>query len=370
MTPPSEAKAPPVKGTGLVLCGGGITGAMYEVGCLAALEEAFPDFRATDFEVFVGTSSGSTVAMALAGGLDATRLYRALLDPADDLFPLQRQHLLRFDVKEWGRVASSALGSARHLFTSATSRPLELDVWTELERFTDSLPAGLFSLDAYEKFLEGMMRRRGIPTRFEDMPRKLVIVANDLDDGRRAIFGTGELASVPVAKAVVASSATPALFVPVRVGDRDYVDGGLGEVGHVDIAEDFGCDTVLVINPMVPVRSDIRDRNVPTGAGKRARVRDKGMLWVVNQSWRMRTEGRFHRLLDDYRAIHPSLVVSLLEPAPDDALMFMYSPMNFGARRVILEDGFKATKQRLADPDHALRRALEAKGLAYTAKGA
>lgn len=364
----AKETSPAVSGTGLVLCGGGITGAMYEVGCLAALEECFPDFRATDFEVFVGTSSGSTVAMALAGGLDATRLYRALLDPADDLFPLQRQHLLRFDVKEWGRVWSSALGSARHLFSSAASRPLDLNVWTELERFTDSLPAGLFALDAYEKFLTDVMRRRGIPDTFAELPRKLVIVANDLDDGRRAIFGEGDLARVPVSQAVVASSAIPALFVPVRVGDRDYIDGGLGEVGHVDVAEDLGCDTVLVINPMVPVRSDIHDRNLPTGAGKRKRMRDKGMLWVVNQSWRMRTESRFHRLLDDYRARRPSLVVSLLEPAPDDAVMFLYSPMNFGARRVILEDGFKSTKQRLADPDHPLRKTLEKKGLAWASR--
>ena len=87
---------------GLCLCGGGITGAMYEVGCLAALEDAFEGFQSSDFDVFVGSSSGSTVAAALAGGLSALRMYRALLDPSDDLFPLQRHHLLRFDTKEFG----------------------------------------------------------------------------------------------------------------------------------------------------------------------------------------------------------------------------------------------------------------------------
>ncbi len=359
---------PPVAGTALVLCGGGITGAFYEVGCLAALEEAFVGFRACDFEYFVGTSSGSTVALALAGGIDATRLYRALLDPADDFFPLQRHHLLRFDLREWRRVFTSALGSARHLFSSATSKPLELDVWNEFERFTDSLPAGIFSIDAYERFLSDFMRRRGIGATFSSLPRKLVLVANDLDDGRRAVFGEGDLARIPVAQAVVASSATPALFVPVRVGDRDYIDGGLGEVGHVDIAEELGADTVLVINPMVPIRADIQNRNVPTGTGKQKRVRDKGILWVYNQAWRMRTEGRFHRLLDDYRARHKGTKVLLLEPAPDDAVMFMYSPMNFAARRVILEDGYKTTKALLADPDAPLRKALEAKGLEHSAE--
>ncbi len=363
MSQSTRPESPPVSGTALVLCGGGITGAMYEVGCLAAIEDAFENFRACDFEVFVGTSSGSTVALALAGGLEATRLYRALLDPADDFFPLQRHHLLRFEASEWRRVWTSALGSARHLFSSVTSRPLAIDVWTELERFTDSLPAGVFALDAYERFLSDFMRRRDIPQSFSRLPRKLVLVANDLDDGKRAVFGIGDLARIPVPRAVVAASAIPVLFVPVRIDGRDYVDGGLGEVGHVDLAEELGCDTVVVINPMVPVRPDLQGMDVPTGAGKRKRVRDKGLLWVYNQAWRMRTEGRFHRLLDEYRSKHPDTRVLLLEPASDDAVMFMYSPMNFAARRAILEDGYMATKKLLASPDAPLRRALESKGL-------
>ncbi len=353
----------PSRRMGLCLCGGGITGAMYEVGCLAALEEAFEGFQASDFDVIVGSSSGSTVAAALAGGLSALRLYRALLDPADDMFPLQRHHLLRFDTKEWRRVWGSALGAARHLVSSATSKPLDLDVWNELDRFTDSLPAGIFTLDAFERFLEDFFRRRGIPRAFVAMPNTLLIVANDLDAGERAVFGRDELRDVPVARAVAASSAIPVLFAPVRIGERDYVDGGIGEVAHVDLAVEEGCDTVLVINPMVPVRSDVRERDVPTGHGKRKRIRDKGLLWVYNQSWRLRTEARFRKLLDDYRAAHPEDVVVLIEPHPDDRTIFMYSPMNFAARRVILEDGYKSTMAVLKEPDSPLRRAIEAKGL-------
>ena len=39
---------------------------------------------------------------------------------------------------------------------------LRTDVWNELERFVDSLPAGLFSLAAYERFLAEFMERRAI----------------------------------------------------------------------------------------------------------------------------------------------------------------------------------------------------------------
>lgn len=348
---------------GLCLCGGGITGAMYEVGCLAALEEAFEGFQASDFDVFVGSSSGATVAAAMAGGMSALRLYRALLDPADDMFPLQRHHLLRIDGSEWKRVWGSALGAARHLLSSATSKPLDLDVWNELDRFTDSLPAGIFTMDAYERFLEDFFHRRGIARAFVAMSRKLLIVANDLDAGSRSVFGRGDLRDVPVSRAVAASSAIPVLFAPVRIGQRDYVDGGLGEVAHADLAVEEGCDTVLVINPMVPVRSDVQQRDVPTGHGKRTRIRDKGLLWVYNQSWRLRAAARFQKLLAEYRADHAETEIVLLEPDPDDMTIFMYSPMNFAARRVILEDGYKTTMALLRDPASPLRRALEKKGL-------
>ena len=353
----------PVRGMGLCLSGGGITGAMYQVGCLAAIEDAIEGFSACDFDVYVGSSSGATVATALAGGLSAQRMYRALLDPADDFFPLQRHHLMRIDGKEWRRVWGTAFHAARRLLSSATSRPLEIDVWIELDRFYDSLPAGIFKLDAYEKFVADFMRRRGIAETFEAMPRRLRLVATDLDAGDRAVFGAGELADVPVAQAVAACSAVPLLFAPVRLRDRDYIDAGVGEVAHVDLAESLGCDQVIVINPMVPIIADHAERTVPTGHGPRRRIRDKGLLWVHNQSFRIRTELRFRKLLDVYSASHPGTEVVLLEPAPDDATLFLYSPMNFAARRAILEDAYTATMRQLKDESSDLHRALAKKRL-------
>jgi predicted acylesterase/phospholipase RssA len=347
---------------GLCLGGGGITGAMYEIGCLAALEEFFDGFSASDFDVFVGTSSGSTVATVLAGGFPAMRLYRAMLDPADDFFPLKRNHLLRLDGAEVRRVAKSVVGAARRLVSSAASRPLEIDLWNELDRFWDSLPAGFFALDPYERFLEAFMTRRGIPERFSAMPRKLLVVANDLDRGARAVFGAGELADVPIPRAICAASAIPLLFAPVRVEGRDYIDGGMGDVAHADLAAE-GCQVVLIINPMVPVRADLEQKGVPTGHGLERRVRDKGLIWVYSQAWRLRSEARLIEGLRRYGVEHPSTSLLLLEPDPDDATMFMYSPMNFAARRTILEDGYRRTMSQLKAEASPLRTKLEAAGL-------
>lgn len=344
----------------LCLGGGGITGALYEVGCLAALEDQVAGFRASDFDVFVGTSAGATVATALAGGYPATRLYRALLDPADDFFPLRRQHLLRFDGNEWRRVATSSVRAARHLFSSAASSPLELDVWNELDRFWDSLPAGIFTLDAYEAFLVGFFARRQIPERFADLPRALYLVANDIDRGERAVFGDADLAHVRVSRAVCAASAAPPLFAPVRIEGHDYLEGAMGDIAHADLAVRAGCARILIINPMVPVRANPDQKDVPTGHGPGRRVRDKGLLWVSSQAIRLRSEARLRAGIARFREAHPGCDVVLLEPDPDDTTMFMHSPMNFAARRTLLEDGFVRTKRQLEDPRSPLRAMFEA----------
>ena len=107
---------------GLCLCGGGVTGAMYQVGCLAALEDRIEGLAASNFDVFVGTASGATVATALAGGLSVQRMYRALLDPADDFFPLQRNHLLRIDVAEMMRSFGTTITAARRVLEISAAR--------------------------------------------------------------------------------------------------------------------------------------------------------------------------------------------------------------------------------------------------------
>lgn len=348
---------------GLCLSGGGATGAMYQVGCLAALEERLESFSTADFSVFVGTGAGATVATGLAGGLSVQRMYRALLDPSDDFFPLQRNHLLRIDLGELMRVFGSAIGAARQVVSSAATSPLDVNLWSELERFVDSLPAGIFSLDPYERFLTDFMTRRGIPRQFREFERELLIVASDLDAGRRAVFGADSLRDVPVARAVAAASAIPVLFAPVQANNRDYIDGGMGDVAHADLAAERGCDLIFVVNPMVPVHAGADGPDVPTGHGKKWRVRDKGAIWVYNQATRMRMEGTLSLGLERFRRERPDTDVVVFEPLQTDATLFMHSPMNFAARRAILEEGYTSTMRILADSEHPLRQTLERRGL-------
>src|SRR6185503_19223605 len=93
--------------TALCLCGGGITGGMYELGALAALDDFFvgeplgPDGRAFSvnaFDVYVGTSAGALLAAVLAGGMPIRKLFRAILDDDPKMLPARRTDIFRFDV--------------------------------------------------------------------------------------------------------------------------------------------------------------------------------------------------------------------------------------------------------------------------------
>ncbi|HWX24272.1 MAG TPA: patatin-like phospholipase family protein, partial [Vicinamibacteria bacterium] len=54
--------------------GGGVTGAVYEMGCLRALEDLL-DRSVLDMDVYVGISGGAFVASLLAQGVAPGEMY-------------------------------------------------------------------------------------------------------------------------------------------------------------------------------------------------------------------------------------------------------------------------------------------------------
>ena len=348
----------------LSLPGGGLTGALYQIGALAALEDGvhagepwtnnsapYPA-DAQRYSAYIGSSSGASVAAALAGGIAVDRLYRALLDPVDNFFPLERGHILRLDLDEWRRALTTGATAVRKgLMRVATrgepagSTPSHLFLWEQVDRLNDSFPAGLFRLDRYERLLAQVFLRRGIPNDFRGMPTALRVAAHDLDSGERVMFGADGHAHVPVSLACAASLALPAFFSPVRIDGRHYLDGGLGHVAHLDVAEQLGASLCIVVNPLVPVST--AHHAVPTGHGVRPSVRDKGLLWVFNQSMRIGAHARLHQEVARLRA-GGAMQVLVLEPEPTDVLLFLHNPVNFDARRAILEYAYRTTRERIA----------------------
>ena len=77
----------------------------------------------------------------------------------------------------------------------------------------------------------------------EQMRLPLGIVATDLDSGAATLFQRGDTGA-----AVRASSAVPALFQPVKIGAREYVDGGLVSPVPVRFVRQMGADVVVAVD--------------------------------------------------------------------------------------------------------------------------
>ncbi len=335
----------------LCLPGGGAAGAMFQIGALAALEDALEGLEVSSFDLYVGSSGGASVAAALAGGLPIQRIYRAFLDPADQYFGLERKHLLRIDFAEWRRTLPAlvaAFGEGASAFMRGGAPP-SAALWEQLDRLADALPAGLFSLDGYERFLEDFFIRRGVPNSFFAMPRPLRILAHDLESAEPVLFGAGDAAEVPVTRACIASMAIPPFFSPVRIADRHYLNPGAGQVLHAEVAVAEGADVVVIVNPLVPLR--VGDG----GAG----LRDRGLLTILNQAIRI---GATRALRDQCRSVEAQgKAVLAVEPEPAESLLFFGNPASFEVRRRILEYAYRharSTVQAAIDSGHgALSRA-------------
>jgi predicted acylesterase/phospholipase RssA len=326
----------------LCLPGGGASGAIFQIGALAALEDTLEGADAGGFALYVGSSGGASVAAALAGGLPIQRIYRAFLDPADVYFGLERKHLLRFDFGEWRRVLPalvSVLGEGASGLVGRGSIPPPSALWEKLDRLAEALPAGLFTLDAYERFLEDFFIRRGVPNSFFSMKRPLRILAHDLDTAELTLFGSESATQATVTRACTASMAIPPFFSPVKIDDRHFVNPGAGQVVHVEVAVADGAEVLVVINPLVPLRSDAAKS--PTDSG----LRDKGMLAIINQVIRI---GSARSLRDQCRrATEQGKSVLLVEPDAAEGGLLLGNPSSMDVRRRILEEAYRHTRSAL-----------------------
>lgn len=98
---------------------------------------------------------------------------------------------------------------------------------------------GLIRGEALARFVREHTGGRSI----EAMKTPLGIVATDLDSGEPILFQRGD-----PGVAVRASSAVPAVFQPVRIGTREYVDGGLAAPVPVRFARQMGAELVIAVD--------------------------------------------------------------------------------------------------------------------------
>ncbi len=184
VTPPPAPPKPPRIGLAL---GGGAARGFAHIGVIQVLEEA-----GIHPALVAGTSAGSLVAAMYAAGRSGAELAKVALS-------MDESALTDWSFPGRGLIRGEAL--ARYAREQAGGRLIE------------------------------------------QLPLPLGIVATDLDSGEPVLFQRGD-----VGAAVRASSAVPAVFMPVKIGTREYVDGGLASPVPVRFARQMGAELVLAVD--------------------------------------------------------------------------------------------------------------------------
>ena len=78
---------------------------------------------------------------------------------------------------------------------------------------------------------------------FEQLEIPLVLVATDLERGKKVVLSSGD-----IVQALRASMSYPGLFAPVKINGRWLVDGGLVDPVPVGVARAMGADIVIAVD--------------------------------------------------------------------------------------------------------------------------
>jgi len=232
---------------GLVLGAGGVLGAAWTIGALAALQQEHR-VDARDADVLVGTSAGSVLAAALGCGVGVD----VLLDHQRGVVPEGDGPVFDYDLDNDSGgplppLPRPGIGSAKGVLRSAL-RPLRVTPMTALSAV---LPQGRGSLEPIGRLVDGVCPKGAWAGHHATW-----IVTTDVDSGRRVVFGRDGAPHASLRQAVMASCSIPGWYAPVKIGGRRYLDGGTCSPTSVDVVRPLGLDRVFVLSPMTSLDYD------------------------------------------------------------------------------------------------------------------
>ena len=246
----------------LVLGGGGVTGAAWELGLVAGLGAEGIDLAAAD--LIVGTSAGAVTGAQLSSGTDLESLYQRQLEPP---------------AGEIGARLGAGMIVRYALIMATSSGPKQLRL-----RMGDlALRSRTVSEAERRKVIESRLPSRDWP----GVPFQVTAV--DANTGQFVVFDATTEASL--VDAVGASCAVPGAWPAVTIAGRRYIDGGMRSPANADLAA--GYDRVIIIAPVG------RGSGVLPGADKQAGdLRAAGAKVMVVSPDQAARQAIGHNLLD------------------------------------------------------------------------
>jgi NTE family protein len=349
--------------TALVLGGGGFTGGVYEIGALRALDLLAVNSTVSNFDVYVGTSAGSFVAAMLANGVTPDEMMQVINRriPSDledlDLGKVLKPNYLGF-IEKSAMLPLRTLELARSLVRMGRFSAMDVGVG-----LAEALPTGFYSGSGIADYVAAALAEEERVDDFRLLDKELYLTATDLDTCERIVFGEEGWNDVPVSKAVQCSTTLPIVYKPVDLKGRQLVDGGIRSTTNVDIAVEKGAKFIVVVNPLVPYVNDF-EKTIPTVFGTRVRrVSDMGLPAIANQTFRLIAHARLHQAVEVWQERYPGVDIILVEPEPNDELMFGTPIMDYSRRLEIARHGFESVTATLAQDYERFHEIAERHGL-------
>lgn len=207
----------------LVLGGGGVAGIAWETGILVGIADESPAAAQAllESDVLLGTSAGSAVVAQISSGLGLADLFaRQVGETSAEIDP------------------GVGIDGITELFLAAMTDP---DATLAQKR--QRIGAVALAADTVAEPMRRNVIAQRLPTHHWP-DRVLRLTAIDAATGELVVFNPDS--GVDLIDAVAASCAVPAAWPPVTIGDRRYMDGGIGSTINLDVAADCAAAVVLV----------------------------------------------------------------------------------------------------------------------------
>ena len=307
---------------GVVLGAGGVLGAAWSAGALAALQPRLPR-PADEADLIVGTSAGSVLAAALRCGVGVDEVVAHQRGAHLVVLP----HLSSLDGEAGGLppLPRIRIGSPELLARTARA-PHRVRPWVAASAL---VLQGRGQLRSLGLMIEAMLALSG---QRADWPRRNTwIMAVDYGSGRRVAFGRAGAPAASLADAVVASCSIPGWYQPKDIDGQRYIDGGVRSSTSLDLLARADLDEVFVLAPMASYALDSPRHPA------------------------VRLERVFRRIITialtrEVRKVEASgKRVTVLTPGPADLAVMGANLMNAGRREAVLETSLRTSAAALED---------------------
>lgn len=196
--------------------------------------------------------------------------------------------------------------------------------WPDLLKLTLKPKLSFFDAQPMEEFLKAVIGERT----FEDLAIPFAVVACDLNTGDKIVLNKG-----PLASAIRASSAFPALFPPVQMGDKLLVDGG--------VVDNLPVEEVRAMGAKFVIASDVSRR------GRIARPPENPIDILTASIYLMQARSAYSSADDCDCYIRPDMGLS-------SAWGFKESMSTIEAGRIAAENALPKLKEKLKNKEKSI----------------